>query len=76
MIIGNTAKLLLAGSLLALTVATASAATEMKMFITSQGLPGLWRQVLDKYQADHPDVKVTIEAGGNTSDVQAQISTP
>jgi multiple sugar transport system substrate-binding protein len=72
MMIAQRATLLVAGAMLALGGPTAATATELKMFISSQGQPNLWRQVLDKYQAAHPDVKVTLEAGGNTSDAQAQ----
>ncbi|MGY8667239.1 ABC transporter substrate-binding protein [Bradyrhizobium sp. UFLA05-109] len=50
----------------------ASAETPLKVFITSQGQPGIWRTVLDQYETRNPGVKVTIELGGATSDLQAQ----
>lgn len=50
----------------------ASAETALKVFVTSQGQPGIWRTVLDQYEARNPGVKVTIELGGATSDLQAQ----
>ncbi|MCP3388011.1 ABC transporter substrate-binding protein [Bradyrhizobium sp. CCGB12] len=50
----------------------ASADTSLKLFVTSQGQPGIWRKVLDQYEARNPGVKVTIELGGATSDLQAQ----
>lgn len=68
---------LLTGSLLAVALssgmsATAFAETNLKIYISSQHQPNVWRQVLDKYEASNPDVKVTIETGGNTSEAQAQ----
>lgn len=50
----------------------ASAETTLKMFVTSQGQPGIWRTVLDQYEARNPGVKVVLELGGTTSDLQAQ----
>jgi len=49
-----------------------SADVELKVFVSSQHQPHLWRQMLDKYEAANPGVKVTIETGGNTSELQAQ----
>ena len=63
---------LLLGSSLILCAGTALAETELKVFISSQHQPDVWRQVLDAYEAKTPDVKVTIETGGNTSEAQAQ----
>ncbi|MBR0853304.1 ABC transporter substrate-binding protein [Bradyrhizobium liaoningense] len=48
------------------------AETTLKIFVTSQGQPGIWRTVLDQYEARNPGVKVAIELGGATSDLQAQ----
>ncbi|RIX99535.1 ABC transporter substrate-binding protein [Aureimonas flava] len=50
----------------------ALAETELKIFVSSQHQPDVWRKMLDAYEAQNPDVKVTIETGGNTSDAQAQ----
>lgn len=50
----------------------AFADTELKIFVSSQHHPDVWRKVFDQYEAKTPGVKVTIEAGGNTSEAQAQ----
>lgn len=50
----------------------ANADTELKIFVSSQHHPEVWRKVFDQYEAKTPGVKVTIEAGGNTSEAQAQ----
>ncbi|MBK4214606.1 ABC transporter substrate-binding protein [Paracoccus caeni] len=50
----------------------ASAETALRIFISSQHQPDIWREVLDRYQEAHPDVTVEIETGGNTSEAQAQ----
>lgn len=63
---------LLLGSSLILCAGLAPAETELKVFISSQHQPDVWRQVLDAYEAKTPEVKVTIETGGNTSEAQAQ----
>ena len=66
-----TASLLAAASMLAL-AAPAFADADLKIFVSSQHQPDVWRKVLDKYEAANPGVKVTIETGGNTSEAQAQ----
>ena len=66
-----TAGLVAAASMLAFT-APAFAETDLKIFVSSQHQPDVWRKVLDKYEAANPGVKVTIETGGNTSEAQAQ----
>lgn len=63
---------LLAGTMLTLSATAGWAATDLKVYISSQHQPQVWRQALDKYEAANPDVKVTIETGGNTSEAQAQ----
>lgn len=63
---------LLAGTMLTLSASASWAATDLKVYISSQHQPQVWRQALDKYEAANPDVKVTIETGGNTSEAQAQ----
>lgn len=50
----------------------AFADTDLKIFVSSQHQPDVWRKVLDKYEAANPGVKVAIETGGNTSEAQAQ----
>jgi multiple sugar transport system substrate-binding protein len=50
----------------------AFADTELKIFVSSQHQPDVWRKALDTYEAQTPGVKVTIETGGNTSELQAQ----
>ncbi|WP_438617754.1 ABC transporter substrate-binding protein [Oryzifoliimicrobium ureilyticus] len=50
----------------------ALADTQLKIFISAQNQPDVWREVLDRYEVQHPGVKVTIETGGNTSELQAQ----
>ncbi|WP_279483379.1 ABC transporter substrate-binding protein [Aureimonas sp. SK2] len=46
--------------------------TQLKIFVSSQHQPDVWRKMLDAYEAENADVKVTIETGGNTSEAQAQ----
>ncbi|MDO1582857.1 ABC transporter substrate-binding protein [Rhizobium oryzicola] len=50
----------------------AFADTELKVYISSQHQPQVWRKMLDQYEAKNPGIKVTIETGGNTSEAQAQ----
>ena len=66
-----TASLFAATSMLAFAV-PAFADTDLKIFVSSQHQPDVWRKVLDKYEAANPGVKVAIETGGNTSEAQAQ----
>ncbi|MDO5604838.1 MAG: ABC transporter substrate-binding protein [Paracoccus sp. (in: a-proteobacteria)] len=66
----NAMAMLLAGALIL--PAGAMAGTELRIFISSQHQPDVWRQVLDQYQAATPDVTITIETGGNTSEQQSQ----
>nr|WP_230531213.1 ABC transporter substrate-binding protein [Microvirga roseola] len=55
---------------------TASAAmaqqTNLRVFVSSQHRPDVWRKAFDMYEAKNPNVKVTLETGGNTSEQQAQ----
>ncbi|MCM2291029.1 ABC transporter substrate-binding protein [Allorhizobium sp. BGMRC 0089] len=53
-------------------VTPAIADTNLKIFVSSQHRPEIWRQLLDQYEAKHPGIKITMETGGNTSDAQAQ----
>ncbi|MDQ0455846.1 ABC transporter substrate-binding protein [Rhizobium paknamense] len=50
----------------------AEAETDLKIFLSSQHRPEIWRKVLDQYEAKNPGTKVAIESGGNTSELQAQ----
>lgn len=50
----------------------AAAQTDLKIYISSQHQPDVWRQVLDQFEQKHDDIKVTIETGGNTSEAQSQ----
>jgi multiple sugar transport system substrate-binding protein len=59
---------LLAGTMLA----GAATAQDLKVFISSQHHPDVWREVFDKYQQEHPGVSIEIQTGGNTSEMQAQ----
>ena len=64
------ATLLAASALIAPGLALAE--TDLRIFISSQHQPDVWRQVLDQYQEANPDIKVEIETGGNTSEAQSQ----
>lgn len=50
----------------------AAADADLRIFISSQHQPDVWRQVLDKYQEQNAGITVTIETGGNTSEAQSQ----
>lgn len=51
---------------------TAFGQTELRMFVSSQGQPDVYQEAVDAYMAEHPDVKVELELGGATSELQAQ----
>lgn len=61
-----------AGLALATASAPAAADTTLRLYISSQHQPDVWRKALDMYEASHPGIKATIETGGNTSELQAQ----
>lgn len=64
---------LLAGAAMMSVVTGASAQdTQMKIFISSQHRPEIWREVLDQYQQKNPGVSIQIQTAGNTSELQAQ----
>ncbi len=64
---------LLAGAALSLTAPAAMAQqTNLRVFVSSQHRPDVWRKAFDMYEAKNPNVKVAIETGGNTSEAQAQ----
>lgn len=57
---------------LASAATTAAAQTELRVFVSSQGQPAVFQEAVDAYMAQHPDVKVELELGGATSELQAQ----
>jgi multiple sugar transport system substrate-binding protein len=64
------ASLLWCGAVLASSLAFAE--TELKVYLPSQGQPAVWRKALDQFEARNLGIKVTIEVGGATSDLQVQ----
>ncbi|WP_347267704.1 ABC transporter substrate-binding protein [Paracoccus sp. (in: a-proteobacteria)] len=66
----STKALLIAGALILPGAALADA--DLRIYISSQHQPDVWRQVLDQYQEKTPGVTVAIETGGNTSEAQSQ----
>jgi multiple sugar transport system substrate-binding protein len=68
----NGFRLALAGAALALSVSAAQAQTVLRAFVSSQHRPEIWRKAFDLYEQRNPGIKVELETGGNTSDVQAQ----
>lgn len=68
----KTMRMLLAGAALSLTASAALAETNLRVFVSSQHRPDVWRKAFDMYQEARPDVKITLETGGNTSEQQAQ----
>ncbi|NBJ10527.1 ABC transporter substrate-binding protein [Microvirga arsenatis] len=68
----TTTTLLLAGAAFGLTASAATAQTNLRVFVSSQHRPDVWRKAFDMYEAKNANVKVTIETGGNTSEQQAQ----
>jgi len=54
---------IITGALLALSLTTSLAsAADLKVYISSQHQPQVWRQVLDKFEAANPGTKVAIAA--------------
>ena len=49
----------------------ASAQTNLNVFVSPQQQPQLMRKAFDAYEAAHPGVKITIQSGGTTSELQA-----
>jgi multiple sugar transport system substrate-binding protein len=64
--------LMLAGAAVSLSASAAMAQTNLRVFVSSQHRPDIWRKAFDMYEAKNPGVKVAIETGGNTSEAQAQ----
>ncbi len=65
-------RMLIAGVALGLSLTAAAAQTTLRAFVSSQHRPEIWRKAFDLYEARNPGVKIALETGGNTSDVQAQ----
>jgi multiple sugar transport system substrate-binding protein len=53
----------------------AAQATTLRLFVGGQQRPDVMRRLLDQYQAANPSVKVDIETGGATSELQRQYLT-
>lgn len=51
---------------------SAHADTTLRMFVSSQGSPSVHRKIADLYEQKNPGIKVEIELGGATSELQAQ----
>ncbi len=52
--------------------APAHADTTLRMFVSSQGSPSVHRKIADLYEQRNPGIKIEIELGGATSELQAQ----
>lgn len=50
----------------------ARAQTALTVFVSGQHRPEVMRRAFDRYEAGHPGVKITIQTGGATSELQAQ----
>ncbi|MGL4494185.1 MAG: ABC transporter substrate-binding protein [Beijerinckiaceae bacterium] len=64
-----------AASLLAVTLAGGQALaqqTTLRIFTGGQQRPDVMRQIADDYQAKNPNIKVEVEVGGATSEMQQQ----
>jgi len=53
----------------------AAQVTTLRLFVGGQQRPDVMRQLLDQYQAANPSVKVDLETGGATSELQRQYLT-
>lgn len=54
-------------------MASAGAQTQLRVFLGgSNQRPDLMRQLFARYQAEHPGVRIVVETGGATSDLQRQ----
>ncbi len=60
------------GVALAAMTASASADTELHLFMGNQQRPEIWRKAFDQFEAANPGMKVVVETGGATSELQAQ----
>jgi multiple sugar transport system substrate-binding protein len=50
----------------------AHAETTLRMFVSSQGSPTVHRKIADLYEQKNPGIKIEVELGGATSELQAQ----
>ncbi len=66
--------LALAGALAGGRTAAADDVT-LRVFVGGQERPDVMRPLFDRFQADHPGIKVDMEVGGATSDAQQQYLT-
>lgn len=65
--------LALAGAFaMALGTGSAYAQTDLRVFTSSQGHPDVVRRAIEDYMQQNPDVRVELELGGTTSELQAQ----
>ncbi len=55
----------------ALLPVAAHAATQLTVFISNQQQPQIMRHAFDRFEAENPGVKITIQSGGTTSELQA-----
>jgi trehalose/maltose transport system substrate-binding protein len=60
---------------LATAAEVAAQPTSLRIFVGGQQRPDVMRQLLDQYQATNPSVKVDLETGGATSELQRQYLT-
>jgi multiple sugar transport system substrate-binding protein len=63
---------LLAGALGAVLAVDASAQTTLRIFTGGQQRPDVMRKIADEYMKRTPNVKIEVEVGGATSEVQQQ----
>lgn len=68
----RTTTLLAGATTLLLAALPASAQTELNVFVSSQHRPDVMRKAFDRFEAANPDIKVKVETGGNTSELQQQ----
>jgi multiple sugar transport system substrate-binding protein len=61
----------LAASLLVAITGTASAQTSLTVFVSAQQQPAIMRHAFDRFEAENPGTKITIQSGGTTSELQA-----
>jgi multiple sugar transport system substrate-binding protein len=63
---------LIAGAALLLAALPAAAQTDLTVFVSSQHRPDVMRKAFDRFESQNPDIKVKVETGGNTSELQQQ----
>jgi multiple sugar transport system substrate-binding protein len=65
-------RIAVAGAFAVALSATASAETTLRIFTGGQQRPDVMRKIADEYQKKNPNVKIEVEVGGATSEVQQQ----